>query len=106
MGPDGWDEVSFDNIRSVVYEITAIGTGDERLAEMIATEVETTLDVKPSTLLLTTAPEVYDYGWTTSLGQTHGLYPSDLRLVRIENERLTYQVERYLSGSYLATEVR
>lgn len=106
MGPDGWGEVSFDSIRSVVYEITAIGSNAERLAEMLATEVEITLAVKPSTLLLTTAPEDYDYGWTTSLGQTHGLYPADLRLVRIENERLTYQVERYLSGFYLATEVR
>lgn len=55
-------------------------------------------------LVLTDAPEAYDYGYTSQLGVAD-LYPKALRVVSMPPDMVEYQRGRYMSGMYIACPV-
>ena len=57
------------------------------------------------TIVLTNAPDAYDYGYVDQLG-TATVLGRDFRVVSIPTTHCQYQCDRYASGLYIASAVR
>lgn len=54
-------------------------------------------------IVITTAPEAYDYGSTMTYDRESINYLGrGCRVVFVKDDGLRYQIDRYLSGSYIA----